>query len=115
MGKLGARITRLETLVSTLAYLETWLTILREAAQVAALDTATTKTLLTAIEAHHQALHIPPLVEAEQMPVLGHALVDGVLEAIQAHVPPALQFAYRAAASALCRQAASREGHRDGC
>ena len=102
MGKLAARLARLETLVPTLAWLETWLTILRAAAQVAGLDTATAKTLLTAIEAHHQTLRIPPLVEAEQVPVLGQALVDGVLEAIAVHVPAGLQSAYRQAASDLC-------------
>jgi hypothetical protein len=108
MGKLAARLARLETLVPTLAYLETWLTILRETAQVAALDAATTETLLTAVEAHHQALRIPPLVEADQVPVLGQALLDGVLEAIAVHVPAGLQSAYRQATSELCLEASRR-------
>jgi hypothetical protein len=108
MGKLAARIARLETLVPTLAYVETWFTILRKAAQGAALDTTTTETLLTAIEAHHQALRIPPRVEAEQVPVLAQALLDGVLEAITMHVPAGLQSAYRQAASELCLAASRR-------
>ena len=108
MGKLAARLARLETLVPTLAYVETWLGILRTAAEQVPLDTATTIRLLTAIEVHHQALRIPPLVEPDQVPVLGQALVDGVLQAVEVHVPAGLQAAYRQAASQLCLEAARR-------
>jgi hypothetical protein len=108
MGRLAARIARLETLVPTPTYLRLWLGILHEACTVAGLDARTSERLMAAIRAHHAALTILPLVTPEELGRWADCLVDGLLACVEQQVPPAWQEAYRRAASDLCAAEAAR-------
>jgi hypothetical protein len=94
--------------VPTALFLELWLGILREAAMTAALDADTTEALLAAVAHAPQAWRVPALMDADAFVALGQALTDATLAAIATHVPAALQYGYREAASELCRQESQR-------
>ena len=108
MGRLATRLQRLEALVPTALFMEMWLRIMREAAVVVALDNDTTETLLAAMLCHHQALQLPPLMEADLFARVAQALTDGAMAAITAHVPAAQQYPFRKAASDRCLVEARR-------
>jgi hypothetical protein len=111
MGRLATRLQRLEALVPTAPFVAAWLRILREAAQVTALDDDTAEALLAAIEARHQALQIPGCVEATDFPAVAHGVLDAALAEIAACVPAAQKYALRKAASDLCWAEARRHGY----
>jgi len=98
--------------VPTAPIVTVWPRILREAAAAVALFAVeTTEMLCAAVEARHEALQLPRLVEAEQFQAVAQPIMDAVLLEIAAHVPAAQQYAFRKAASDLCWAEARRHGY----